>query len=111
MPPEPHEYQGYAAIATFLHHRAPLLGGHLRLVATRANGQPAFGCYLPDAQTEIVRGYGLIVLAPEGSLVSAITWLSDRSLFATSGLHVPSASNLTLCALRDHQLQVVEIDR
>jgi RNA polymerase sigma-70 factor (ECF subfamily) len=86
MPPEPYEYQGHAAIATFLHHRAPLLGGHLRLVATRANGHPAFGCYLPDAQAEIVRGYGLIVLTLEGSLVSAITWFSDRSLFPHFGL-------------------------
>jgi RNA polymerase sigma-70 factor (TIGR02960 family) len=86
MPPEPYEYQGHAAIATFLHHRAPLLGGHLRLVATRANRQPAFGCYLPDAQAEIVRGYGLMVLALEGSLVSAITWFSDRSLLPHFGL-------------------------
>jgi RNA polymerase sigma-70 factor (ECF subfamily) len=86
MPPEPYEYQGHTAIATFLHHRAPLLGGHLRLVATRANGQPAFGCYLPDAQAEIVRGYGLMVLAIDGSFVSAITWFSDRSLFPHFGL-------------------------
>jgi RNA polymerase sigma-70 factor (TIGR02960 family) len=86
MPPEPYEYQGHAAIATFLRHRAPLLGGHLRLVATRANGQPAFGCYLPDAQAEIVRGYGMIVLALAGSGVSTMTWFGDRSLFPHFGL-------------------------
>jgi RNA polymerase sigma-70 factor (ECF subfamily) len=76
MPPEPYEYQGPAAIAGFLHFRAPLLGGRLRLVATRANGQPAFGCYLPE-----VGGYGLVVLAVEGDRVSAVTWFGDRSLF------------------------------
>jgi RNA polymerase sigma-70 factor (TIGR02960 family) len=86
MPPEPHEYQGHAAIATFLRSRAPLLGGRLRLVATRANGQPAFGCYLPDPQAEIVRGYGVIVLAVEGSFVSRMTWFGDRSLFPHFGL-------------------------
>jgi len=47
MPPEPYEYQGQAAIAAFLHHRADLRGAALRLVPTRANTQPAFGCYLP----------------------------------------------------------------
>ncbi len=86
MPPEPYEYQGHTAIAAFLHHRAPLLGGHLRLVATRANGQPAFGCYLPDAQAKIVRGYGLMVLTLEGNLLSAITWFGERSLFPHFGL-------------------------
>ena len=83
MPPEPYEYQGPAAIAGFLRCRAPLLGGHLRLVATRANGQPAFGCYLAEAV-----GYGLLVLAVEGGLVSAMTWFGDRSLFAHFGLPV-----------------------
>jgi Sigma-70, region 4 len=40
-----------AAIAAFLNHRAALRGAPLRLVPTRANTQPAFGCYLPCAQT------------------------------------------------------------
>jgi hypothetical protein len=81
MPPEPYEYQGHAAIAAFLRFRGPLLGGRLRLVATRANGQPAFGCYLPE-----VGGYGLLVLAVEGDLVSAVTWFGDCSLFPHFGL-------------------------
>jgi RNA polymerase sigma-70 factor (TIGR02960 family) len=82
MPPEPYEYQGPAAIAGFLRFRASLLGGRLRLVPTWANGQPAFGCYLPE------EGYGLLVLAVEGSLVSAMTWFGDRSLFQHFGLPV-----------------------
>jgi RNA polymerase sigma-70 factor (ECF subfamily) len=49
MPPYPFEYQGRTAIASFLSDRARLRGAPLRLVPTRANGQPAFGCYLPDA--------------------------------------------------------------
>jgi RNA polymerase sigma-70 factor (TIGR02960 family) len=86
MPPEPQKYQGRTAIGTFLHQRAPLLSSQLRLVATRANGQPAFGCYLADPQAQITRGYGLFVLALDGSHISAITWFNDRSLFPHFGL-------------------------
>jgi hypothetical protein len=58
MPPEPYEYQGPAAIAAFLRPRVALGGAPLRLVPTRANTQPAFGYYLPCAQTPIARPYG-----------------------------------------------------
>jgi hypothetical protein len=85
MPPEPYEYQGLAAIAGFLRHRAALRGAPLRLVPTRANTQPAFGCYLPCAQTPIARPYGIIVLTLRGDQISAITWFSDSSVFPTSG--------------------------
>jgi RNA polymerase sigma-70 factor (TIGR02960 family) len=86
MPPEPYEYQGHAAIAKFLNERAGLLGGQLKLVPTRANGQPAFGCYLPDAHAAIVRSYGLLVLTLEGERISAITWFGDRGLLPHFGL-------------------------
>jgi RNA polymerase sigma-70 factor (TIGR02960 family) len=86
MPPEPYEYQGGAAIARFLAERQERRGGNLRLVPTRANGQPAFGCYLPDAQAAISRAYGLFVLTLEGDRVSAITWFAERSLFPHFGL-------------------------
>jgi RNA polymerase sigma-70 factor (TIGR02960 family) len=88
MPPEPYEYQGHAAIASFLHDRATLGGAHfrLRLVPTRANGQPAFGCYVPDTQAAIVRSYGLMVLTLERERISAITWFGDRSVFPHFGL-------------------------
>jgi RNA polymerase sigma-70 factor (TIGR02960 family) len=86
MPPEPHEFQGPTAIAGFLYRRAPLLSGRLRLVPTRANGQPAFGCYLPDSQARIMHGYGLLALALQDNLITAITWFGDRSLFPHFGL-------------------------
>ena len=86
MPPEPYEYQGHAAIARFLDERGRLLGAHLRLVPTRANGQPAFGCYRQDPQAAIVRSYGLMVLTLEGDRISAITWFGDRGLFPHFGL-------------------------
>ena len=86
MPPEPYEYQGPAAIAAFLRHRAALRGASLRLVPTRANTQPAFGCYLPCAQTPIARPYGMIILTLRGDQISAITWFSDSSAFPHFGL-------------------------
>jgi RNA polymerase sigma-70 factor (ECF subfamily) len=86
MPPEPYEYQGGAAIGAFLNDRAVRRGAPLRLVPTRANGQPAFGCYFPDAQTEIARPYGLVVLTLEGARISAITWFADNSVLPYFGL-------------------------
>jgi RNA polymerase sigma-70 factor (TIGR02960 family) len=86
MPPEPYEYQGREAIARFLQDRQARRGANLRLVPTRANGQPAFACYLPDTQAAVARAYGLFVLTLEGDRISAITWFAERSLFAQFGL-------------------------
>ena len=66
MPPQPLEYQGHQAIAAFLRQRAELRGAPLRVVPTRANTQPAFGCYLPDAHAAIARPWGLFVLTLAG---------------------------------------------
>src|SRR5262249_9074475 len=85
MPPQPFEYQGRQAIAGFLHDRERVVG-RLRLVPTRANGQPAFGCYVRDAQAAIARAQGLMVLRVEGDRISAITWFGDRSVFPGFGL-------------------------
>ena len=86
MPPEPYEYHGRSAIAAFLRDRAIRRGVPLRLVPTRANGQPAFGCYLPDSQAAIMHAYGLLVLTLDAERISAITWFVDRSVFSHFGL-------------------------
>ena len=86
MPPYPFEYQGKAAITLFMDDRARLRGAPLRVVATRANGQPAFGCYLDDRQARIARPFGLFVLTLAGEQISAITFFSDTSVFARFGL-------------------------
>lgn len=86
MPPQPLEYQGHAAIAAFMLHRASLRSAPLRIVSTRANTQPAFGCYLPDAHAEIARPYGLFVLTLEGDAIAAITWFADTGVFPHFGL-------------------------
>jgi hypothetical protein len=86
MPPEPWEYQGPTAIGVFLRDREVRRGAPLRLVPTRANTQPAFGCYLPVPRTDIARPYALFVLTLEGDRISAITWFGDSSVFPHFGL-------------------------
>jgi RNA polymerase sigma-70 factor (TIGR02960 family) len=86
MPPQPYEYQGAAAIGRFLRDRGANRGAPLRLVPTRANGQPAFGCYFPSPHTEIGRPYGLLVLTLAGSSVAEITFFADSSVFPHFGL-------------------------
>jgi RNA polymerase sigma-70 factor (TIGR02960 family) len=85
MPPEPYEYQGRETIGGFLLDRTLLRGAPL-LVPTRANTQPAFGCYFPSPDTEIARPAALLVLTLEGGRISAITWFGDSSVFALFGL-------------------------
>jgi RNA polymerase sigma-70 factor (ECF subfamily) len=86
MPPLPYEYQGAAAIRRFLHDREAHRGTPWRLVATRANGQPAFGCYLPGPHTDIARPGGLLALTLEGDAIAEITWFADSSVFPHFGL-------------------------
>jgi RNA polymerase sigma-70 factor (ECF subfamily) len=86
MPPLPLEYQGRRAIAAFLSHREEARGTPLRVVPTRANAQPAFGCYTPDADAAVARPAGLFVLTLEGDAIAAITWFADTALFELFGL-------------------------
>jgi RNA polymerase sigma-70 factor (ECF subfamily) len=87
MPPEPLEYQGSTAIATFLQHRVDARGGRgIRLVPTRANTQPAFGHYIQDAHAPIARASGLLVLTLEGDRIAAITRFGDGGVLPHFGL-------------------------
>jgi RNA polymerase sigma-70 factor (TIGR02960 family) len=86
MPPLPLVYQGREAIAGFLRYREEQRGRPLRVVPTRANTQPAFGCYLPDPHAAIARATGLFVLTLQSDAVAAITWFTDTGLFQHFGL-------------------------
>jgi RNA polymerase sigma-70 factor (ECF subfamily) len=86
MPPLPHAYQGHKAITSFLRGSASRRGAPLRLVATRANGQPAFGCYLSVSEADVARAYALFVLTLSGEQISAITWFADSSVLPQFGL-------------------------
>ena len=85
MPPLPFGYQGRAA-AEFLSAVPGRGTRRLRLIATRANGQPAFGCYLSDPVAPISHAQGLIVLTLDGDRVSGITRFMDNSVLPRFGL-------------------------
>ena len=70
MPPLPLEYEGRDVVARFC-TGIFREGRRFDLVATRANGQPAFGAYLrgPDG---IRHGTGLIVVGLAGDRICAL---------------------------------------
>jgi hypothetical protein len=87
MPPAPHQYQGAAAIASFLRAGAAWRAGRrFRLVPTRANTQPAFGCYLEDGRAPVARAAGLMVLSLDGDRISAITRFLEVAVMDRFGL-------------------------
>ena len=87
MPPEPLAYQGHDAITRFLANRFSWRRTtRSHLIATRANTQPAFACYLQDPHAPIARAYGMIVLTLEGDRIGAITRFLDNSLLPRFGL-------------------------
>jgi RNA polymerase sigma-70 factor (ECF subfamily) len=86
MPPLPLEYQGPDAIRNFLATVAMRRRDPYVLVPTRANGQPAFGCYARDPRTPILHAHGVVVLTLAGDRISAVTRFHDNSLLTTFGL-------------------------
>jgi RNA polymerase sigma-70 factor (ECF subfamily) len=73
MPPVPLQYQGRELAGSFLAAVAFRSGRSWRVLATRANGQPAFAIYLLDPESAVARARGLLVLELSGDRVSAIT--------------------------------------
>jgi RNA polymerase sigma-70 factor (TIGR02960 family) len=84
MPPIPLEYQGRELAARFF-TMAFRRARQIRLVATRANGQPAFGVYVGDRHAPVLHANGLIVLTLAGDQISTITRF-DASVLPRFGL-------------------------
>jgi RNA polymerase sigma-70 factor, ECF subfamily len=88
MPPErmrvdgPHEIGGFFATVP--------MGGRLdliRLLPTRANGQPALAAYVQESTAEPPRDYGIMVFALDGDRIAGITgFASNPELFPAFGL-------------------------
>ena len=85
MPPVPLEYQGRELASRFFATVAFRHGRRYRLIATRANRQPAFGVYLQDQTSGVARIFGLFVITLAGDKVSAITRF-DNSVITRFGL-------------------------
>ncbi len=80
MPPMPYEYQGREPVAGFA---AALFGGDRRfeLLATRANGQPAFGAYLRGTEG-VSHGVGVYVLTLGDGRIRALNRFENTVLAA-----------------------------
>jgi RNA polymerase sigma-70 factor, ECF subfamily len=86
MPPVPTWYRGREAIAAFL-ARVPLAGRRRwRLVAIRANGQPAFGAYTWDAERNRFVPSEILVLTLDGARIAEITAFLSTEPFERFGL-------------------------
>ena len=82
MPPLPEEYQGHDAIARFFTEVGFAHGTRrFRLVATRANGQPAFGRYLRDPNAGIAHAHGLTVLTLDRDHIAQLAPVLDTVIF------------------------------
>jgi RNA polymerase sigma-70 factor (ECF subfamily) len=87
MPPLAFVYEGNAAAGQFL-RAISFRGGErqFRLVASRANRQPAFGCYLRDPHAPIAHAHGLIVLTLAGDKVAGIVSFLGNGVMPLFGL-------------------------
>src|ERR1700683_3158514 len=73
MPPSPLECEGREHAGRYFRMTLFRPGGSLRIVPTRANGQPALASYVRDPQTGLYHASGLALLTLSGRLVSAMT--------------------------------------
>jgi len=90
MPPEGMRFEGATAIAGFF-ATVPLDGrlDRIRLVAARANGQPAMAAYARNATTGEHEAYGVMVFAIDGERIAGITGFARQpALFPRFGLSV-----------------------
>jgi RNA polymerase sigma-70 factor, ECF subfamily len=92
MPPQSLRYVGRKRIVGFF-SAVPADGrlDQIRLVATRANGQPALAAYLPGGDGSY-RAYGVMVLVVAEGGIQAITGFQGASLFQAFGLPLDPAA-------------------
>ncbi|MEU4764623.1 sigma-70 family RNA polymerase sigma factor [Actinosynnema sp. NPDC023794] len=86
MPPMPLEYRGRDEIGHFLATVALRDGMRYVLIPTRANGQPAFGCYVRDQRTPILHAHGVLLLTLTGDRITGLTRFHDNCFLPPFGL-------------------------
>ena len=74
------EYQGRDMATRLLATAVFRPGRTFRLIATRANRQPAFGVYVRDPHAAIAHANGLLVLTLTGGQISAMTRFDNSAL-------------------------------
>jgi RNA polymerase sigma-70 factor (TIGR02960 family) len=73
MPPIPGECEGREESGQYFRMTLFRPGPSMRIVPSRANGQPALASYVRDPQTGLYHSSGLAVLTLSGRLISAVT--------------------------------------
>jgi RNA polymerase sigma-70 factor (ECF subfamily) len=98
MPPFPVWVQGRAALATLF--QTPLFSAAFprHLLPTRANGSPAFGFYLWDAETGVYQLFGLMVLGIVDEQIAYIVAFLEPKSFSSFALPptLPSSSRQSI---------------
>jgi RNA polymerase sigma-70 factor (ECF subfamily) len=79
-PLAPGAYEGRPAAGRFLRSGVFREGRTYRLIATRANGQPAFGMYVRDPVTDVAHASGMLVLTLAGRRIRAVTGFDNSAL-------------------------------
>ncbi|GLY50985.1 sigma-70 family RNA polymerase sigma factor [Lentzea sp. NBRC 102530] len=85
MPPFPQFYVGPEMVAWHLAHQCPSVPHGARMIATEANGQPAFGLYLRQ-EDGVFRPFNLQVLEVADDRITRVSSFFDLSLFPRFGL-------------------------
>lgn len=94
MPPEAARFEGSAQIGSFF-ATVPLEGrlDRIRLVPTRANGQPALAAYADEHGDGVFDAYGVMVFALRGDRIDGITGFARQpALFTRLGLPTQPAT-------------------
>ncbi|ANZ39226.1 RNA polymerase subunit sigma-70 [Lentzea guizhouensis] len=84
MPPYPQWYHGPDMVAWHLANQCPAVPGKARMIATEANGQPAYGLYL-EGEDGVYRPFNLQVLEA-ADRITRVSSFFDLSLFPRFGL-------------------------
>jgi RNA polymerase sigma-70 factor (ECF subfamily) len=84
MPPYPQFYRGPDMVAWHLANQCPSVPHGARMIATEANGQPAFGLYL-RAEDGVFRPFNLQVVEASDR-ITRVSSFFDLSLFPKFGL-------------------------
>jgi RNA polymerase sigma-70 factor, ECF subfamily len=85
MPPQPYWFAGREQVLRFLQSRVLTTPGRFRLIATAANGQPAFAAYLRDGDGPYL-AHAIQVLTVRSARVGRIVSFNDGRLLAAFGL-------------------------
>lgn len=94
MPPWREWYAGREPVAAFLRWVwRPDGQTRSRLVATAANGQPAFGYYRASGGAAVLQPFAIQVLSLEPDAITSITNFVDAGLFSAFGLPVRMAAD------------------